>query len=57
MTMSTQFQSVMHSAAYWIQLALLEAFGPAQQSDESDPIMGLKRKYGRPITPSWQRKR
>jgi hypothetical protein len=37
----------MRNISYWTQYVLLTFFGPAQQSDEKDPIAILKRKYGK----------
>ena len=37
----------LRNISYWTQLTLLTFFGPAQQSEDSDPIAILKRKYGK----------
>jgi hypothetical protein len=41
-------QGVWDSVAYWTQFVLLSAYGPASQSEFSDPVQRLRRKYGRP---------
>lgn len=56
MSISTRIHSAARSVAYWTNLALLEVFGPAEQSGDADPIRNLKRKYGRPIEPSWRQR-
>ena len=40
----------LRNISYWTQLTLLTFFGPAQQSEDSDPIAILKRKYGKSAT-------
>lgn len=35
--------------AYRTRWILLQMFGPAQQDDEHDPIVALKRRYHRPL--------
>ncbi|MBI1349495.1 MAG: hypothetical protein GC156_00080 [Actinomycetales bacterium] len=39
------------SLSYWTRRILLGLYGPATQSMETDPIIQLKREYGRPLTP------
>ncbi len=41
------FRGGFRNISYWTQYVLLTFFGPAQQSEESDPIAVLKRKYGK----------
>ena len=57
MSVATRFHAAMRSAAYWSTWILLEAYGPAEQGEEDDPIQRLKRKHGRPISPDWRSRR
>jgi hypothetical protein len=41
------FRGGFRNISYWTQYVLLTFFGPAQQSEETDPIAILKRKYGK----------
>ena len=42
------------SVSYGVRLGLLTLFGPATQDAEHDPIVALKREYGRPLA-GWER--
>lgn len=57
MSVLTRIHSAMRSVAYWSTWFLLEAYGPAEQSDDGDPIQQLRRRYGKPITLSRIRRR
>lgn len=51
MAKSITVTSIRDWFAYWIQWAMLEVWGPATQDRATDPILMLKRRYGRPIPP------
>jgi hypothetical protein len=40
---STPLKSVVETIGYWVELALLTLFGPAQLDDAHDPVVLLRR--------------